>query len=254
MSSRSRTADAAQTHAPSRTASAEFPSLHHPAGAPPFALLFDLDGTLLDSIGLLLECMEYAFEGRAVVPTREAWTAGIGTPLRDQMRQFAVQEHEVEDVVARYRVHQDANLERLTSLFPGTTEVLGWARSARLQLGVVTSKGRGMTMRSLVHVGLEHAFDVVITASDTERHKPDPLPVQRALDAVRARPEHAFFVGDSTHDMHAGRGAGTFTGAALWGPFSRQQLDVTRPTHWLEGLADVPHVTADLVRSMRLLA
>lgn len=220
---------------------------------PPFALLFDLDGTLLDSIDLLLECMEYAFKARAVVPSRAAWTAGIGIPLRAQLRQFAVADDEIEVVVARYRVRQDATLEQGTSLFPDAVEVIDWARSAGLKLGVVTSKGRGMTTRSLAHVGLLDAFDVIVTAHDTVRHKPDPLPVRHALKQLNVAPAHALFVGDSTHDMHAGRAAGTFTGAALWGPFSREALEATHPTHWLERLRDVPDVTRELLaRTQRL--
>jgi pyrophosphatase PpaX len=168
---------------------------------------------LLDSLDLLLDCMQYAFAGRPIAPTRAQWTEGIGTPLRQQMREWQVAEHELEQVVARYRAHQDAHLERMTSLFPGALDVLQWARSEQVPVGVVTSKGRGMTTRSLRHVGLADAFDVIITADDTTRHKPDPLPVQQALQQLGIVPDRALFVGDSTHDMHAGRRAGTFTGA-----------------------------------------
>jgi pyrophosphatase PpaX len=211
-----------------------------------FALLFDLDGTLLDSIDLLLDCMQYAFAGRPIVPTRAQWTEGIGTPLRQQLREWHVAEHELEQVVGRYRTHQDVHLERMTSLFPGALDVLQWARAEQVPVGVVTSKGRGMTTRSLRHVGLADAFDVVITADDTARHKPDPLPVQQALQQLGIAPDRALFVGDSTHDMHAGRRAGTFTGAALWGPFSRASLETTAPTHWLDALHDVPAVVETL--------
>ncbi len=216
------------------------------SSTPPFALLFDLDGTLLDSIDLLLECMEFAFAGRATVPARPAWTAGIGIPLREQMRGFDVAEHEVELLVSRYRLHQDARLERLTTLFPGAAESVAWARQHGVALGVVTSKGRGMTERSLRHVGLRAAFDVIITADDTNKHKPDPTPVREALARLGVPPSRALFVGDSTHDMHAGRAAGTFTGAALWGPFSRAQLEITQPTHWLESPAEVPALVDSL--------
>ncbi len=204
-----------------------------------FAVLFDLDGTLLDSIGLLLECMEFAFAGRAVVPSRELWTAGIGTPLRVQMRDFSVAEHEIESVVERYRTHQHANLERMTTLFPGAYDVVHTLRASGVKTGVVTSKGRGMTLRSLAHVGLADAFDIVVTADDTTRHKPDPLPVEHALYALELTPDRALFVGDSTHDMVSGRAAGTTTGAALWGPFSRGQLEVASPSYWLEDVAEV---------------
>jgi pyrophosphatase PpaX len=211
-----------------------------------FAVLFDLDGTLLDSIGLLLECMEFAFAGRRVIPSRERWTAGIGTPLRVQMRDFAVEEHELESVVERYRVHQHANLERLTTLFPGAMDVVQLLRASGVKTGVVTSKGRGMTLRSLAHVGLADAFDVVVTADDTTRHKPDPLPVEHALYALGLTPDRALFVGDSTHDMASGRAAGTATGAALWGPFTREQLEAAGPTYWLRDVGEVPAVVGRL--------
>lgn len=218
--------------------------------AQPFAVLFDLDGTLLDSIGLLLECMEYAFAGRTTIPSRPDWVAGIGTPLRGQMRDFDVAEHEVEHIVSRYRVHQDAHLERRTTLFPGALETVMWARSIGMPVGVVTSKGRGMTTRSLAHVGMLDKFDVIITADDTARHKPDPLPVRQALEALGVPPHRALFVGDSTHDMHSGNRAGTFTGAALWGPFSRDQLSTTNPTHWLSSLAEVRPLVERLVQRL----
>jgi len=213
---------------------------------PRFALLFDLDGTLLDSIDLLLDCMEHAFAGRPLAPSRAQWTEGIGTPLRQQMREWQVAEHELEQVVARYRAHQDVHLEHMTSLFPGALDVLQWARTEGVRTGVVTSKGRGMTTRSLRHVGLADAFDVIVTADDTPRHKPDPLPVQHALQQLGVPPCRALFVGDSTHDMHAGRRAGTHTGAALWGPFSRASLETTTPSHWLSTLGDVPAVVQSL--------
>jgi len=213
---------------------------------PRFALLFDLDGTLLDSIDLLLDCMEHAFAGRPIAPSRAEWTEGIGTPLRQQMREWHVAEHELEQVVSRYRAHQHAHLERMTSLFPGALDVLHWARAEGVPTGVVTSKGRGMTTRSLRHVGLADAFEVIVTADDTPRHKPDPLPVQHALQQLGVSPRRALFVGDSTHDMHAGRRAGTYTGAALWGPFSRTALETTTPTHWLAALDDVPALVQTL--------
>ncbi len=103
-----------------------------------------------------------------------------------------------------------------------------------------------MTLRSLAHVGLQDAFDIVITADDTTRHKPDPMPVQQALRTLGVPPQRALFVGDSTHDMRAGSAAGTFTGAALWGPFSRAQLAHTEPTHWLRELSEVPPLVASL--------
>jgi pyrophosphatase PpaX len=212
------------------------------------ALLFDLDGTLIDSIGLLLECMRFAFEERERVPTTAQWVAGIGTPLRTQLAEWCRDAEEVEAMVARYRDYQDRHLERLTTPFPAVADTLAWARAQGYPTAIVTSKGRGMTARSLQHVGLADAFDTVVTFEETERHKPLPDPVWLALERLGARPEAALFVGDSPHDMHAGRAAGVTTAAALWGPFSRDELAVATPDHWMSGFHELPTVIASLGR------
>lgn len=210
------------------------------------ALLFDLDGTLIDSIGLLLECMQYAFQGRERTPTTAEWVAGIGTPLRTQLAEWCGGDADVEAMVGRYRDYQDLHLERLTSPFPEVLDTIRWARAAGYPTAIVTSKGKGMTKRSLDHVGLGEAFDAVVTFEETSRHKPLPDPVYLALERLGAAPGSALFVGDSPHDMHAGRAAGVKTAAALWGPFSRDELAVASPDYWLTGFGQLRDVLPEL--------
>ncbi|HYW33108.1 MAG TPA: HAD-IA family hydrolase [Gemmatimonas sp.] len=203
------------------------------------ALLFDLDGTLIDSIELLLSCMEHAFVGRSPAPSRAEWTAGIGTPLRTQLAEWCDGEVAVEELVQKYRDFQDQHLERLTAAYPGVLEFFDWARGEGHATALVTSKGRGMTARSLEHVGLAGSFDVVVTYEDTDRHKPGPEPVRFALDRLGMPASRAIFLGDSTHDMYAGRAAGVRTAAALWGPFSREELLPAEPTWWLHSMSEL---------------
>lgn len=204
------------------------------------ALLFDLDGTLIDSIELLLRCMEFAFADRPVRPTRAQWTAGIGTPLRTQLAEWCQTPGEVDALVDRYREYQDAHLESLTTIFPGVMETVLWARAEGHRTGIVTSKGRIMTGRSLRHVGLADAFDTIVTYEETTRHKPLPDPVHLALERLGMPPERAWFVGDSPHDMAAGQAAGVRTAAAMWGPFGREALAPLNPTHWLQRMEELP--------------
>ena len=206
----------------------------------PPAILFDLDGTLIDSIELLLSSMEHAFAQRSRVPSRPEWTEGIGTPLRTQLREWCDSDVEVEALVDRYRQFQELHLESLTVVYPGVTDVISWARASGYRTGIVTSKGRGMTYRSLDHVKLSGQLDVIVTYEDTDRHKPGPEPVLFALDKLGCIPEGSVFVGDSPHDMHSGRAAGVKTAAALWGPFSRAQLENSEPTWWLSRIAELP--------------
>ena len=211
-----------------------------------YALLFDLDGTLIDSIGLLLECMEAAFADRERRPTRAQWTAGIGTPLRTQLAEWTDTTAEVDALVEGYRAYQDLHLERLTSLFPDVAETLAWAREAGHATALVTSKGKGMTARSLQHVGLAQAFDAIVTYEETARHKPMPDPVFLALERLGMTPDRALFVGDSPHDMGSGRAAGVRTAAALWGPFTRDELAGNEPTFWMTQMRELPGIVAQL--------
>ena len=208
------------------------------------ALLFDLDGTLIDSIGLLLECMQYAFADRERKPTTAEWVAGIGTPLRTQLAEWCDGPEDVEAMVGRYRDYQDLHLERLTTPFPGVLDTMRWARAEGFPTALVTSKGKGMTKRSLDHVGLGQSFDAVVTFEETTRHKPLPDPVFLALERLGSSPDRALFVGDSPHDMHAGRAAGVKTAAALWGPFSRDELAVASPDFWMASFGELPDVVA----------
>ncbi len=210
------------------------------------ALLFDLDGTLIDSIGLLLDCMYYAFEGRSPAPTRAQWVAGIGTPLRTQLAEWATDAEDVDRLVTRYREYQDRHLEALTTPYPRVLETLSWARAEGHATGIVTSKGKIMTARSLAHVGIAESFDTVVTYEETARHKPLPDPVQLALARLGVEPALALFVGDSPHDMHAGRAANVATAAATWGPFSRAELAPAAPTFWLTSMDDVRNVARQL--------
>ena len=206
----------------------------------PLALLFDLDGTLIDSISLLVQSMEFAFANRTLRPAVAEWTAGIGRPLRAQIAEWAADSNDIETLVNRYREFQSVHLESLTTVYPGVINALTWAKARGHVLGLVTSKGHGMTVRSLQHTGLAEFFDVTVTVESTERHKPLADPVLYALAELQLPRGQALFVGDSTHDMLAGKAAGVTTAAATWGPFSAEALSVAAPDYWLHSMSDLP--------------
>ena len=210
------------------------------AESPLPALLFDLDGTLIDSIELLLGSARHAFSGRERAPTDAEWTAGIGTPLIAQLRQFVTTEEEVAELVAAYRTYQNENHDRLTRCFDDVVPTIEQLSAAGHPMGIVTSKSDAIARRSLSYVGLDRYFPVVVGVDSTTRHKPDPEPVLLAIDRLGVRPAEAVFVGDSPHDVRAGNAAGVVTVAALWGPFSREALEPAGPSHYLRCLAELP--------------
>jgi pyrophosphatase PpaX len=204
------------------------------------AILFDLDGTLIDSIDLLVTSMVYAFEGRDVQPPIDEWIAGIGTPLDAMLRTWARDEEDVLALRARYREYQFANHDAKTHAYPGAVDTVRALHAAGYPLAVVTSKLEYGARRSLKWIGVDDCFTAVVGIDATTKHKPEPEPVWHALGLLGdIPPAEALFIGDSTHDMHAGNAAGVATAAALWGPFSRAQLETAHPRYWLNGFDDV---------------
>ena len=197
------------------------------------AVLFDLDGTLVDSIELLLASMEYSFEGRARRPSVAEWLALIGTPLDAMLARWAEGPADVERLRARYREHQLAKHDEMLKLYPGMVETVRALHAAGHPLAVVTSKLEVGARRALKFAQIEDCFTAVVGIDHTAKHKPEPEPVWYALERLGAQRERALFVGDSTHDMLAGRAAGVQTVAVLWGPYTREELLPTAPDYWV---------------------
>lgn len=207
------------------------------------AVLFDLDGTLVDTIELILSSARHAFEGwPGGSPSDEAWVRGIGTPLVDQLRAFAANEDEVGVLLDRYRAHQNAHHDLLTRCYDGVPAAVAELFDRGHPLAVVTSKATSIAHRSLAFVGLDKYFPVIVGFDDTVRHKPDPEPVRFALERLDVSADRAVFVGDSPHDVHAGNAAGVVTVAALWGPFDRETLAAAQPNHLIGCLPELPAV------------
>ncbi len=196
--------------------------------------LFDLDGTLIDSIELILASYRHTFRVHGKpLPPDEAWIVGIGTPLRTQLRAFTQDPLEIETLLATYREYNLANHDRMVRAFPGVRETLDHLAARGTALGVVTSKLSEGVRRGLEVSGLTDYFDVLVSADDVTNAKPHPEPVFKALELMHRTPERTVFIGDSPHDLAAGRAAGVRTAAALWGAFSRSQLQPLDPDYWL---------------------
>ncbi len=215
--------------------------------------LFDLDGTLLDSLELILDSYRHTLMvHRGEAPADEVWIAGIGTPLRTQLAPFVENDEELERFVDTYREHNFAHHDAMMKAFPGIRDVVESIRSNGKRLGIVTSKARKGTAKGLKIGGLEGLFQAIVAADDVERHKPDPTPVLKALDLLNADAERTVFIGDSPHDMAAGRSAGVLTAAALWGPFDRDTLALFSPDYWLSEPSDVLSLDGRLSETKRL--
>ena len=203
-------------------------------------ILFDLDGTLVDSLELILSSYRHSLLtnlGREA--SDEDWLRTLGRPLRVQMQEFATSPSQLEALIETYLVHNQANHDRLVRSFPGMRDAVSTLRERGYRLGVVTSKLRDNALRELRTCNMDGLFDSIVTASDVERPKPDPQPVEMGLAGLELPAGEVLFVGDSVYDLRSGRAAGVDTAAALWGPFTREQLAPDRPNYWLEGIEEL---------------
>jgi pyrophosphatase PpaX len=197
-------------------------------GGAPRTWLFDFDGTLVDSVALILDSFRHATRTvLGAAPADEVLMAGVGTPLLEQMRGIAPAR--ADQLVEVYRDHNTRRHADLLRPYPGVAAMLDGLRARGRILGIVTSK-----MRDTVELGLEHVplgeFHTIVTCEDTGRHKPDPEPVECALRRLGSQPADAVYVGDSPYDLRAGRAAGVATAAAMWGTaFPAAALRAERP-------------------------
>jgi pyrophosphatase PpaX len=212
----------------------------------PFStLLFDLDGTLIDSIDLILRSYRHTIQAhRGVEPPDHVWMAGLGTPLWVQFREWSDDEAEIRAMVQTYRDYNLAHHDELVRPYDGVVEQVRGLHARGKALGLVTSKLRGGALRGLRLAGLDDVFDVIVGSDDVTHPKPHPEPVLTALERMNASAADAVFIGDSRHDMESGRAAGVKTAAVLWGPFDRRHLEDLRPDFWLERAADLAGLLA----------
>ena len=186
-------------------------------------VLFDLDGTLIDSGAIILASMRHATAtvlGREI-PEAELMAAVGGSGLLEQMRAF--DEARVEELVRVYREHNEP-LHSTLEACRGILDVLPQIAEGR-RLGIVTAK-RIETVRLAFATlpQLERHFEVVVGSEQTQRHKPHPDPILHALDALGASPQDAAYVGDSPFDIRAAKAAGTYAIAVTWGGIHSEEI------------------------------
>jgi pyrophosphatase PpaX len=194
------------------------------------AVLFDLDGTLVDSVELIVKAAQFAFASRpGPRPDRAQIMAGIGRPLVEQFRDYAEDEEAVAAYVQAYREYQLTHHDTLTAAYPGVNDVVAHLRANGKSLGVVTSKIEPLAHRALQFIGLQDCFAVVVGIESTARHKPNPEPLLYALERLAATPDEAVYVGDSPFDVQAARHAGMTSIAVTWGAFTEATLRTHEP-------------------------
>lgn len=204
-------------------------------------LLFDGDGTLIDTYDMILRSMRRTLnDGEGMALSDAELMVGVGTPLLDQMLHFTRGDvPRAERLVDEYRAHNDSIHDAGIRAFDGTAAVLERFHAAGIPLGVVTSKRHELAERGFRLTGLFDFFDVFIGADDWPEHKPKPGPILHAGELLGVAPEHCLYIGDSPYDIQAGNAAGCRTVAVTWGMFSAEALSAEHPTFMIDSLSEL---------------
>ena len=196
-------------------------------------VFFDLDGTLADTIPLIVASYQHAF--REVLQEEvddvraRAW---IGRPLLEALLEESPSHgHELDRV---YREWNLANTERLILAYDGVPELLRALTDSGIRSAVVTSKRRLTATLALRHVGLDGLIEIAAGLEDTAVHKPRPEPLLHAADLLGVEPTACVYVGDATVDVLAAQAAGMAAIAVTWGAGEREALLATEPDHLCE--------------------
>lgn len=188
-------------------------------------VLFDLDGTLVDSIELIVSAAMNAFASRpGPAPSEAEIRITIGRPLTTTFGPWLVDDDDLPFLIAKYREFQLEHHDRLTTAYDGIVDAVVGLDTAGCLMGIVTSKVGFMAERALEHVGLSRYMRCVIASDSTTKHKPDPEPVLMALERLGTPASDALFVGDSPYDMQAARAAGVHALGVAWGAFPARVL------------------------------
>lgn len=192
-------------------------------------VLFDFDGTVIDSGAIILASMRHAtltvlgrdFEDEILM----AAVGGAG--LAEQMR--LLDEARVDELVRVYRAHNEPLHSGLVCC-AGMEDVLATLKQEGRTLSIVTAKRRATVALAFEHVAIEHLFDLIVGSDDTERQKPDPEPILHALEQLGAPADDAVYIGDSPFDIRAAQAAGVHSIAVTWGGIhARERLEAEGP-------------------------
>lgn len=202
-------------------------------------MLFDLDGTILDTNELIIQSFLHTFEGVTQEPvTRGHIIPNMGRPLVEQMQFFSGRDA-VEDLVQKYRKFNIDKHDALVKEFPYVRETLERLHAAGIKLGVVTSKVRVTTEMGLKLCGIYDYFGAIVTVDEVERAKPDPEGIRKALKLLGSDESGAIMVGDSHYDLEAASNAGIPSVGVSWSLKGVPYLRQYNPTYIIDDIREL---------------
>jgi pyrophosphatase PpaX len=201
-------------------------------------VLFDLDGTLIDTneliISSFLHTLEHYYPNQY---KREDVLPFLGPTLKETFE--SMENANVDEMIKTYRKYNITHHDSFVTEFPTVIETVKTLKEKGYKVGIVTTKISDVVMKGLKLTKLDSYFDVIVTLDHVEKPKPDPEPIFKALEQLHSKPEETIMVGDNHHDILAGKNAGTTTAGVAWSIKGREHLEQYKPDYILEEMADL---------------
>lgn len=201
-------------------------------------LLFDVDGTLLDTKEFIIQATEHALRTLGYPAVERSVIAGnVGKSFPDYYLNLSGSKKDIEKLIDTHRAFQLLNFN-LVKLFPHTLQTLQSLKQKGYKLAVITTRSKLTSIQTLKNAGIFDLFDIVISGEDAEGIKPDPAPLFKALEIMGEIPERAVMIGDSHLDIEAGINTGTKTVRVKYG-FHTDRLDEPSPDFFVDDIKDL---------------
>ncbi|WAA11957.1 pyrophosphatase PpaX [Fervidibacillus halotolerans] len=201
-------------------------------------VLFDLDGTLVDTYELILTSFRHTFDH--YVPgrfTKEDCISFIGPPLTETFA--SILPEKTEEMVQFYRNFNKQHHDTLIKPFAGVYDTVKTLHERGYKLAIVSTKMKDMVIKGLEATDLHPFFPVIIALDDVKYAKPDPEPIFKALELLRSDVQEAVMVGDSNHDILAAKNAGTRSVGVSWSIKGKDYLQRFSPDYMINHMGDL---------------
>ena len=203
-------------------------------------ILFDFDGTLIDTNEVIIQSFQYTFmQVLGQEKPVDEIIKTFGEPLALTMSKML--DIPPEQAMEIYRSYHYKKFDELIRIFPGMLELVIALKQKGYKLAIVTSRLRNTTIQGLKKYNLESYFDYIVTADDTDKHKPDPAPIHIALEKLNAKPEEALMIGDSMFDILCAHNAGVKSVLVGWAiaVTEEDKTGPSKPTYIVERAEEI---------------
>lgn len=203
------------------------------------AILFDFDGTLLNTHDLIIKGLNrVSLKSRGIPFGTSEHNQILGKPLEEQMRILCPSNQVA--LTEEFQIWYRENHDHYAKPYEDIEDMLQMLQSEGYRLGIVTNNSRPGLQLGLDFLGLEHYFDILITRDDVPECKPSPLGIQKALAQLRMTPGECIYVGDSAGDILAAQAAGVMAVLVAWTAMTLEQVRVLSPDKIIESPYEIP--------------